>query len=67
MDESHIEKIAKIDANVEHIIKELSIVRELTVDSAINKREHRIAFAVISLLAVPILHYVFKKLGFSSI
>lgn len=62
-DESQLEKIARIDANVTTLLGALPVIQQLDKDSAVNKREHRFAMWVIGLIATPVVLYFFKKLG----
>jgi hypothetical protein len=60
MDESHSEKIARIDANVQMLVKVLPKVQELDKDSAVNKTQHKM---IVSILLTPIIYWVCHKLG----
>lgn len=62
-DESHLEKIARIDANVTTLLAVLPVIQQLDKDSAVNKREHRFAIWVIGLVGAPLVLYFCKKLG----
>lgn len=61
--ESHIEKIARIDANVKALMQALPIVHELNKDSAVNKREHRIAISLVGLIVLPMIAWICHALG----
>jgi hypothetical protein len=53
------ETVYRIDENVKHLLKVVPIVTRLEKESAVNKREHRIAF----LLLMPLVLWVAKKFG----
>jgi hypothetical protein len=63
MDESHLEKIARIDTNVQRLMESLSVIDRLDKDSVQNKSEHRIAIWGVGIFITPILFWVCKKLG----
>jgi hypothetical protein len=63
MDESHGEKIARIDENVKALMTSLPMIQKLQIESELNKREHNIALGLIALTATPIISWFCKKLG----
>jgi hypothetical protein len=63
MDESHGEKISRIDANVKILLSHMPLVQELKSDSDVNKTEHKIAKGLIVIASTPIIFWICKKLG----
>lgn len=61
MDESHGEKIARIDANVETLLKFLPKVQELDKDSAVNKTQHKMLMLFV---LTPLVYWLCHKVGF---
>lgn len=62
-DETHGEKIARIDANVQMLVATLPKIHELDRDSAVNKTEHLWAKRIAVLLATPAALWICKALG----
>lgn len=62
-EDTHLEKIARIDENVKLLLQSLPVVSQLHVDSAVNKKEHRFALGILSGIALPVLVWIFKQLG----
>lgn len=63
MSESNEAKIARIDANVKTLLQTLPVIETLKVESAINKREHKILFSVGAAIGAPLVMWVCKRLG----
>jgi hypothetical protein len=61
-DETHGEKISRIDANVKLLLSSFSTLRDLEKDSAVNKREHKIFTALLVAVIPPSLLWFWKKL-----
>lgn len=62
-DESQAEKIARIDANVKSLLFTIPLVHHLDKESAINKREHKIAISILGILSLPVIAWICKTLG----
>ena len=63
MDESHQEKIARIDANVQHLLGSLPVVQALRIDSEKNKLEHKWLLSLLAFASTPAIWWACKKLG----
>ena len=61
--DDHGEKIARIDENIKELMRTLPIIQQLDQDSAINKKEHKIAISLGGILLLPIIVWVCKLIG----
>ena len=50
--EKMIETVSRIHRDVKHLLKVVPVVTRLEKESAVNKREHRIAFLLITPLII---------------
>lgn len=63
MQESPEVKIARIDENVKRLLHTLPTIEKLEQDSEVNKREHKFAISVVTILSTPMLFWLCKRLG----
>jgi len=64
MDESHLEKIARTDENVRYLMRVLPLIQSLDRDSAVNKRDHKVAITVTGMVIFPFFVWLCRRLGF---
>ena len=58
----YLEKLARIDTNVRILMNALPKLEELVVDSAVNKKEHKLAVGIATGVAIPVVMWILKKL-----